>query len=323
MLKQALIQQYFIYLEYERRLSRHTLDAYRRDLNGFIKYCQQQNIECLNNASLSDIRQFIALEHSDKQLSAKSLNRKLSTIRSFYQYLVKEKEISHNPATGLKAPNSTRKLPNPIDVDQIQKLFEIRTNNPIHKRDLAIMELFYSSGLRLSELVGLDLKSLDLTALSVRVLGKGAKVRDLPVGRDAAIALLNWLNIRDNIPGALTSEAVFISRLGQRMHPRTVQKRLEFWGRKLGFPQGLHPHKLRHSFASHLLESSGNLRAVQKLLGHADISTTQIYTHLNFQHLAEVYDKTHPRARKRARKKNTPDFANNEADKALKTRKKT
>jgi integrase/recombinase XerC len=209
--------------------------------------------------------------------------------------------MAANPASDVPSPKLPGRLPKTLDVDQIARLLELEGDDPLVLRDRAVMELFYSSGLRLSELTGLDVADLDLAEGLVRVTGKGGKERIVPVGRKAREALTQWLNARREILGEAAEEALFVSRLGRRLSTRSVQTRVREWARRLGMATGVHPHQLRHSFATHLLESSGDLRAVQELLGHANIGTTQIYTHLDFQHLARIYDKSHPRARKRSR----------------------
>lgn len=231
-------------------------------------------------------------------IGGKTLQRKLSSLRSFYQFLIRNHQLKNNPAVDIRAPKSARTLPDTLDVDSLSQLLDIPPDSILAIRDKAIMELFYSSGLRLSELTNLDLDSIDLTENSLRALGKGNKTRVLPIGRKASDAIRMWLGKRD-ILAKIDEQALFVSNRGKRISQRSIQQRLNFWRKKQGLEQHLHPHKLRHSFASHILESSGDLRAVQELLGHADIGTTQIYTHLDFQHLAKVYDKAHPRARKK------------------------
>jgi integrase/recombinase XerC len=222
----------------------------------------------------------------------------LSSLRSFYQFLIRKHQLKNNPAIDIRAPKTARSLPDTLDVDALSQLLDIPADSILAIRDRAMMELFYSSGLRLSELTNLDLDSIDLVENSLRAIGKGNKTRILPIGRKAAEALQNWLSKRDTMAKPDES-ALFVSNRGKRISTRSVQQRLNYWQQKQGLDQHIHPHKLRHSFASHILESSGDLRAVQELLGHADISTTQIYTHLDFQHLAKVYDNAHPRARKK------------------------
>jgi integrase/recombinase XerC len=277
-------------------VSVHTLDGYRRDLLRLAALCEKSSLNEWPALQVRDLRMFVARLHQ-QGLASRSLARLLSATRGLYQYLIREGRCRHNPADGLSAPKGARKLPCTLDTDRTAQLLDGGVEDDfIARRDQALLELFYSSGLRLSELVGLDLEWLDLKDGLVRVHGKGNKVRELPVGRAARQAIENWLPLR-----ALASpqdNAVFIGRSGKRLTPRAIQLRVREAGvRELG--QHLHPHMLRHSFASHMLESSQDLRAVQELLGHADIATTQIYTHLDFQHLATVYDQAHPRARRK------------------------
>lgn len=219
-------------------------------------------------------------------------------MRSFFNYLLKKHLVSQNPAKQIQAPKQARKLPKTLDVDQISGLLDTPTDSILEIRDLAMFELFYSSGLRLSELAALDLDDLDYGDKMLRVrFGKGGKQRNLPVGKKAIEVIEKWLKHRP----PSTDQALFLSSRGNRLSQRSIQLRLERWCKKLGLPEHIHPHMLRHSFASHLLQSSQDIRAVQELLGHSNISTTQIYTHLDFQHLAEVYDNTHPRAHKKPR----------------------
>ncbi len=300
---QDAIQQFEDYLSHEKRYSKHTLSGYRRDLGQFSKWLAgdgaPDNQKILSADSLA-IRNWVAALHR-QGISGKTLQRKLSSLRSFYQYLLRQHHISKNPAVDIRAPKSPRTLPQTLDAESLTQLLEIPGDSILAIRDRAIMELFYSSGLRLSELTGLNLDSIDLNENTLRAVGKGNKERILPIGRKAVDALQTWLKSRIALIKTGTDmNALFISKQGKRISPRTVQQRLNYWRKKQGLEQPIHPHKLRHSFASHILESSGDLRAVQELLGHADISTTQIYTHLDFQHLAKVYDKAHPRARKKA-----------------------
>lgn len=250
-----------------------------------------------NTLSIHEVRRYVATLSRDG-LSGRSIARHLSAIRRFYQYLLREGLARDNPALDIRAPKSGRRLPKVADVDQLSQLLDVNPDDPLDVRDLAMFELLYSSGLRLAELAGLNLNSLDLRAREIRVLGKGNKERILPVGGKAVSALTLWLAQRP----ALAREAepaVFVSQRGGRLSRRSIQARLARWGVLHGADQRLHPHLLRHSFASHMLESSGDLRAVQELLGHADIATTQVYTHLDFQHLARIYDQSHPRAKRR------------------------
>nr|WP_256355300.1 tyrosine recombinase XerC [Pseudomonas sp. PDM33] len=293
---EADLESYLEHLRSERQVSVHTVDGYRRDLARLAALCEKSSINEWSALQVRDLRLFVARLHQ-QGLASRSLARLLSATRGLYQYLIREGRCRHDPADGLAAPKGARKLPRTLDTDRTAQLLDGGVEDDfIARRDQALLELFYSSGLRLSELVGLDLEWLDLKDGLVRVHGKGNKVRELPVGRAARQAIENWLPLR-----ALASpqdNAVFIGRSGKRLTPRAIQLRVREAGvRELG--QHLHPHMLRHSFASHMLESSQDLRAVQELLGHADIATTQIYTHLDFQHLATVYDQAHPRARRK------------------------
>jgi len=290
------VEQFLHHLNIERRLSPHTLSNYRRDLEQAFRYFSSQNIANWKDVTAHRLRALVASRHH-AGIGGRTLQRLLSALRSFYRYLLREGVVETNPAVGIRAPKAPRRLPRTLDVDQTARLLDWDSTDPLAIRDRAVMELMYSSGLRLSELLHLELSDLDLKDASVRVTGKGRKTRVVPVGRHARDALGKWLRIRDSLATAET--ALFVSRRGGRLSPRTVQQRLQQWGSKRGLPGRLHPHMLRHSCASHVLESSSDLRAVQELLGHADIATTQIYTHLDFQHLAKVYDNTHPRAKKR------------------------
>ena len=285
------------YLETLQHLSPHTRAGYQRDLKFFLEYCRDQHIQKWQNIDAHQIRGYVAWRHR-KGIGGKSLKRNLSAIRSFYRYLIQHNHAGQNPAKGILAPKTPRKLPKALDADQATQLVSIDAKDPLAIRDHAMLELMYSSGLRLSELIQLDMNNLDLNDAVVTVLGKGKKTRAVPVGRYAVEALKKWFGIRQEmIKGEET--AVFVTQQGKRITPRAFQLRLKHWAIKQGIPGNVHPHMLRHSFASHLLESSGDLRAVQELLGHADISTTQIYTHLDFQHLAKVYDAAHPRAHRK------------------------
>ena len=291
------LADFFTQLEIEKRVSIHTLTNYQRDLRQLTDFCTKQQFENWSELQTNDIRQHVANRHR-QGLSSASLQRELSAMRTFYDYLLKNNFATLNPAKYVKAPKAIRKLPKTLDVDQISGLLEAGTNSVLEVRDVAMFELFYSSGLRLSELVDLNLQDLDLSDKSLRVQsGKGGKARILPIGSKAILAIKNWLKHR--VARKETEKAVFLSKNGDRLCQRSVQLRLEKWCIKKGIPQHVHPHALRHSFASHLLQSSQDLRAVQELLGHENINTTQIYTHLDFQHLADVYDNAHPRAKKR------------------------
>ena len=293
---QSSLDAFLEHLRSERQVSPHTLDGYRRDLLKVLALCEKHAIASWTELDTRSLRSFVARLHAQGQ-SSRSLARLLSAVRGFYQYLNREGLCRHDPANGLSAPKGERRLPRTLDADRTAQLLEGGVEDDfIARRDQAVLELFYSSGLRLSELVGLDLDGLDLAAGLVRVRGKGNKARELPVGRKAREALEAWLPLR-----ALSNPqdgALFVGRQGRRLTPRAIQLRVREAGvRELG--QHLHPHMLRHSFASHMLESSQDLRAVQELLGHADIATTQVYTHLDFQHLATVYDQAHPRAKRK------------------------
>ena len=295
------VAQFRRYLTLERRLSKHTDTNYARDLVALVKFCDQHGLKDWKAVDSHHIRTFAAHSHA-KGLSPRSIQRRLSAVRGFYDFLVREKVIpSRNPAQDVRAPKARRRLPETLDADRMGRLLEVPVGDAIVARDRAIMELLYSSGLRLAELVGLDLANLDLKDRTVRVRGKGNKERIVPVGTEAASALTQWLKERGGI--ARPDEmALFLSRDGDRISRRSVQTRVAYWARRQGVSLRVYPHLFRHSFASHLLESGGDLRGVQELLGHADISTTQIYTHLDFQHLARIYDKTHPRARRKAQR---------------------
>ncbi|BAO43304.1 tyrosine recombinase XerC [Thiolapillus brandeum] len=294
--KDPLVDAFLRHLRLERRLSPRTLDAYERDLRDMAAWMQEHGREWLN-LNQAEVRAWTAQRHR-QGLSARSLQRRLAALRAFYHYLKREGRIQRNPAMGVRAPKVERKLPSTLDVDQMAQLLELPGNKPLDLRDQAMMELLYSSGLRLAELVSLDMSDLDLSDAMLEVTGKGRKTRRLPVGSKARIAIQRWLEIRQELAEE-NEPALFVSQRGKRLSPRAVQSRLARRAMEQGAPRRVHPHMLRHSFASHMLESSGDLRAVQELLGHADISTTQIYTHLDFQHLAQVYDQAHPRARRK------------------------
>jgi integrase/recombinase XerC len=311
------------YLASERRLSAHTDQSYARDLAALLKFCDRERIADWSALDSTAVRRFAA--HSHKAgLAPRSIQRRLSAVRSFFNFLLREAaaetarggnsrapassraanrrrtRISSNPAADVRAPKAARRLPRTLDADQMARLLQLpASSDPLSARDRAVMELLYSSGLRLAELVGLDLSSLDLKDAVVQVLGKGRKARIVPVGRLALRALRAWLQERPALARP-DENALFVGRNGRRLGARAVQARVALWARRQGLGVHVHPHLFRHSFASHLLESGGELRGVQELLGHADISTTQIYTHLDFQHLARIYDAAHPRARRKA-----------------------
>jgi integrase/recombinase XerC len=306
------IERFSAHLKHERRMSAHTIAAYRHELSSLAAFCAARGIERWSALDNPQVRTFAAVSHA-RGLAARSIQRRLSAVRTFYEYLIREGCAAQNPALEVRAPKQKKRLPTTLDADQMGRLLAFRTDDSLSARDKAIMELFYSSGLRLTELVTLDIEAVDLADRTVRVLGKGAKSRVLPIGRFAIEALRRWLGERALLfaakldpgpasrPGAMAAGAVFVGRSGRRLSARAVQLRVDLWARRQGLGVHVHPHMFRHSFATHLLESSGNLRGVQELLGHADISTTQVYTHLDFQHLAKVYDEAHPRARRRRR----------------------
>ncbi|MGB5439523.1 MAG: tyrosine recombinase XerC [Gammaproteobacteria bacterium] len=299
-LSQDWINKFLHHLQTERRLSANTCKHYQRDLAELLNWCNDIGIRQWDKLGTHQVRQYAAHCHR-RGLSGRSIQRRLSALRSFYNYLLREQAVSLNPGLDVSAPKAERHLPDTLSVDDIAHMLNVNTVDTLALRDLAILELMYSSGLRLAELVALDCAEVDLSECMVRVTGKGSKTRVIPVGEKAVTAMRAWLKLRP-MQLADGETAVFTGRNGSRLGARAIQKRVKQWARKQGVPGDLHPHTLRHSFASHLLESSGDLRAVQELLGHADISTTQIYTHLDFQHLAQVYDKAHPRARKSGRR---------------------
>jgi len=278
-------------------LSLHTREAYARDLEQLLRFRSERGVNKWRELDAHGMRAFVAWRHR-RGASGRSIQRALSAVRAFYRFLIDEAEADSNPAVGIAAPKAERKLPKSLDPDQTAQLLSIEQQDPLSVRDKAMLELLYSSGLRVAELVTLELRDLDLKDAQVQVTGKGNKRRNIPVGRFARQALNAWLSKRSQM-AAPQETAVFVGRRGARLTTRSVQQRLRRWAIRQGLPAHVHPHMLRHSFASHMLESSGDLRAVQELLGHADISTTQVYTHLDFQHLAKIYDEAHPRARKK------------------------
>jgi len=285
------------YLQNERGLSPRTQKAYQRDLERFSEELELKQISEAGQVNEHVMRGFIARLHR-QGLGSRSIQRMLSSIRAFYRWLMKEGLAQHNPAAAVRAPKAPKKLPGTLDADAVARLLDIKDSSPLAIRDKAIMELFYSSGLRLSELAGLRWDQIDFASSLITVTGKGNKTRMVPVGSYARAALEEWRKARGNFAG-FEEACIFVSNRGKPISVRTIQARIKYWARRQGLPQQVYPHLLRHSFASHMLESSGDLRAVQELLGHADISTTQVYTHLDFQHLASVYDKAHPRAKKK------------------------
>lgn len=285
-------------MNHERRLAAHTLAGYRRDLNKAAAFLRERDIDHWEAADVHVVRALIATLHR-RGLSGRSLQRMLSSLRALYRWLAREGRVRDNPAEGLSAPRSGRRLPATLDPDQTRHLLEQPGgDDPLALRDQAMMELLYSSGLRLAELLSLDTDTIDFDQGQLEVTGKGGKARRLPVGRPALDAVRAWLRARPALIRDPAEKALFVNNRGARLGPRGVQQRLAAAGRRRDMGGRLHPHMLRHSFATHMLESSGDLRAVQELLGHSDLSTTQIYTHLDFQHLARIYDAAHPRARK-------------------------
>ena len=289
------VSRFLAEMAHQRRASPHTLAAYRRDLARLQEFAADSTLETLE---FHRIRRYAMQLHS-QGLAPRSIARMLSAWRAFYRWLGRHGEIGRNPVDGIRAPKAPRKLPKALAVDQTKALLDAVAEDELESRDKAMFELFYSSGLRLAELAAIDWPGgLDLTEGEIIVTGKRGKTRCIPVGDLARTALLAWLALRPQIAAA-TEPALFVNRLGGRLSPRSIERRLARWAQKQGLGLHVHPHMLRHSFASHLLQSSGDLRAVQELLGHAAIGTTQIYTHLDFQHLAKVYDSAHPRARKK------------------------
>ncbi len=299
----AELDAFLGHLKTERRMSRHTVAAYRHDLEALARFCERRRVATWAELDHQAVRAFAAAEHA-AGLAPRSIQRRLSAVRTFFSFLARETQVDWNPALGVSAPKPKKRLPQTLEADQMGRLLAFRVDDSTSTRDKAIMELFYSSGLRLSELVGLDLADLDLKDRTVRVLGKGGKTRIVPVGSFAIEALKRWFveraQVLERAKLALPPAALFVGPRGRRLAVRAVQLRVAHWARRQGLGMHVHPHMFRHSFATHLLESSGNLRGVQELLGHADIGTTQIYTHLDFRHLASVYEAAHPRARRRS-----------------------
>jgi integrase/recombinase XerC len=290
----ASIEQFLQHMRFERQASIHTLSSYQRDLAAWQAYCQSNALHEPNAVQFTHVQQFMAQEHR-RGLAPKSIQRRLSALRSLFKYLLKQGGMTHNPSQGLRAPKAPRKLPQVLDVDEAVRLVELPTDGALGVRDRAMLELLYSSGLRVSELCSLTWRNLDLDDSLVTVLGKGSKTRVVPVGSHAVNALRTW-HAQSN---ANAAAPVFPGRAGAFISTRAIQLRIRQLAQQQGIWKRVYPHLLRHSFASHMLESSGDLRSVQELLGHADIATTQIYTHLDFQRLATVYDAAHPRAKRK------------------------
>ena len=283
-------------LRIEKNYSPHTMIAYRHDLSRFESFLQQSGDDWCQ-VEAGQVREYLS-QRFFSGVKGRTLRRELSSLRRFYQYWLNESQVKCNPVVDVRFPSVDKKLPNVLSIEQLASLLDKPASGTLEIRDVAMAELAYSSGLRLAELISVNFEDIDLNAGMIRVIGKGSKQRSLPVGKCARKAVQHWLVKRASLIKE-TEQALFVSKMGRRLTARAVQKRFAKLALERGLDQHLHPHLLRHSFASHMLESSGDLRAVQDLLGHADISTTQIYTHLDFQHLAKVYDKAHPRARRR------------------------
>lgn len=295
------LERYLSYLRHERRLATLTCEHYARDLTHFLAHCREAGITQWSAIDEGQVRTWVAQRHR-RGLGSRSLQRGLSALRSLFRFLQREQLASHNPAISVQAPKQRRTLPHTLDADSMAQLLDSQAgpagDDPLAIRDRAVYELIYSAGLRLAEVAALNLADMDGSTTELRITGKGAKTRIVPVGRMAQEAVADWLKVRAQLATPQQS-ALFVSRRGTRLSHRAIQQRLQDRAQQQGLGQQVHPHMLRHAFATHLLESSGDLRAVQELLGHADISTTQIYTHLDFQRLAAVYDQAHPRARRK------------------------
>ncbi|TCL05072.1 MULTISPECIES: tyrosine recombinase XerC [Sodalis] len=292
---QPKVDAFLRYLRVERQLSPLTQASYAHQLTALVVIADDLGVAEWTQLDVSHVRS-MATRSKRQGLQAASLALRLSALRSFLDFLVGRGELKANPAKGVSAPRNGRHLPKNMDVDEVDRLLDIDSTDPLAVRDRAMLEIMYGDGLRLAEMVNLDCGHIDLDAGEVRVVGKGNKERKLPLGKSAVAWLRHWLALREFF--APEDNAVFLAKTGKRISMRNVQKRFAEWGIKQGVESHVHPHKLRHSFATHMLESSGDLRAVQELLGHANLSTTQIYTHLDFQHLAQVYDAAHPRAKR-------------------------
>ncbi|WP_413499687.1 tyrosine recombinase XerC [Buttiauxella gaviniae] len=292
---QSSVDGFLRYLKVERQLSPLTLLNYGRQLSAIIDLAGEMKMATWQQCDAASVRS-ITVRSRKAGLGPSSLALRLSALRSFFDWCVSQGELKANPAKGITTPKAGRHLPKNIDVDDVNRLLDIDINDPLAVRDRAMLEVMYGAGLRLSELVNMDCRHIDLTTGEVWVMGKGSKERRVPVGKSAVLWVEHWLDLRELF--GPDDDALFLSKQGKRISTRNVQKRFSEWGIKQGVNSHVHPHKLRHSFATHMLESSGDLRGVQELLGHANLSTTQIYTHLDFQHLASVYDAAHPRAKR-------------------------
>lgn len=294
---QAPLERFYRFMETERGLSFHTRKNYQQQLETMASQLTHLGVTQWQEVDAAWVRQLASKGMRDG-MKASSLATRLSSLRSFFDFLVLRGEMNANPAKGVSAPRKKRPLPKNLDVDEVAQLLEVDESDPLSIRDRAMMELMYGAGIRLSEMVSINTKDVSFFSGEIRVVGKGDKERKVPFSGQAKIWVDKWLKVRSSLEKE-PQDALFLSKLGRRISHRSVQKRFEEWGIKQGVASHISPHKLRHSFATHVLESSNNLRAVQELLGHENISTTQIYTHLDFQHLADVYDKAHPRAKKK------------------------
>ncbi|EGR2354782.1 tyrosine recombinase XerC [Vibrio alginolyticus] len=294
---QKPLERFYEFLRSEKGLSLHTQRNYKQQLETMAQHLAEMGLKDWSQVDASWVRQ-LAGKGMREGMKASSLATRLSSLRSFFDFLILRGEMSANPAKGVSAPRKKRPLPKNLDVDEVSQLLEVNEDDPLAVRDRAMMELMYGAGLRLAELVGVDVRDVQLRSGELRVIGKGDKERKVPFSGMATEWVGKWLRVRGDL-AAPDEPALFVSKLGTRISHRSVQKRMAEWGQKQSVASHISPHKLRHSFATHMLESSNNLRAVQELLGHENISTTQIYTHLDFQHLAQAYDQAHPRARKK------------------------
>ena len=297
--EQNWIDRFVHHLEFERRLSALTCKHYRRDLRALADWCGESDVERWGDLDSEHFRAWSAASFR-RGLSSSSIQRRLSAVRTFFRYLIREKHVGNDPVQSVSAPKAPKRLPGNLDADRMARLLDIRGDSPVIARDRAMLELLYSSGLRLQELTDLNLGEVDLSDKTVRVTGKGNKDRIVPVGRHAVKAIRAWLKQRAGLADQ-DEQALFVSKRGGRLSRRGVQARVKHWAQQQGIDARVYPHLFRHSFATHVLESSHDLRGVQELLGHANISTTQVYTHLDFQHLAQIYDKTHPRAKAKSK----------------------
>ncbi|EJG1187938.1 tyrosine recombinase XerC [Vibrio parahaemolyticus] len=294
---QKPLERFYEFLRSEKGLSLHTQRNYKQQLETMAQHLAEMGLKDWSQVDAGWVRQ-LAGKGMREGMKASSLSTRLSSLRSFFDFLILRGEMSANPAKGVSAPRKKRPLPKNLDVDEVNQLLEVNEDDPLAIRDRAMMELMYGAGLRLAELVSVDVRDVQLRSGELRVIGKGDKERKVPFSGMATEWVGKWLRVRGDL-AAPSEPALFVSKLGTRISHRSVQKRMAEWGQKQSVASHISPHKLRHSFATHMLESSNNLRAVQELLGHENISTTQIYTHLDFQHLAQAYDQAHPRARKK------------------------